>query len=148
MNLRNLLDGDVFTYSCGEVQPGGYTQINTTSVAGAQFGVNEMERGFVERELAGQGFHIDFGWISPPKPAPSLHAEYCHPDPERSELGRPQLKSRTCSNRPYLSPNESVFVCSCCHAEQSESRPIHARAATPQSPLPPSSPPPPSPAES
>ena len=65
MNLRNLLDGDVFTYSCGEVQPGGYTQINTTSVAGAQFGVNEMERGFVERELAGQGFRIDFGWISP-----------------------------------------------------------------------------------
>ena len=67
MNLRNLLDGDVFTYSCGEVQPGGYTHINTNSIAGAQFGVNEMERGFVERELAGQGFHIDFGWISPAK---------------------------------------------------------------------------------
>ncbi len=67
MNLRNLLDGDVFTYSCGEVQPGGYTQINTNSIAGAQFGVNEMERGFVERELAGQGFRIDFGWISPAK---------------------------------------------------------------------------------
>jgi 2-iminoacetate synthase len=65
MNLRNLLDGDVFTYSCGEVQPGGYTQINTNSIAGAQFGVNEMERGFVERELAGQGFQIDFGWMSP-----------------------------------------------------------------------------------
>jgi 2-iminoacetate synthase len=67
MNLRNLLDGDVFTYSCGEVQPGGYTHINTNSIAGAQFGVNEMERGFVERELAGQGFHIDFGWMSPAK---------------------------------------------------------------------------------
>jgi len=67
MNLRNLLDGDVFTYACGEVQPGGYTQINTTSLAGAQFGVNEMERSFVDRELAGQGFQIDFGWMTTPR---------------------------------------------------------------------------------
>ena len=67
MNLRNLLDGDVFTYSCGDVQPGGYTQITTTSVAGAQFGVNELERDYVDRELATQGFHIDYGWISPAK---------------------------------------------------------------------------------
>jgi 2-iminoacetate synthase len=64
LNLRNLLDGDVFTYTCGEVQPGGYTQINTNTIAGAQFGVNEMERGYVDRELAGQGFHIDFGWMN------------------------------------------------------------------------------------
>jgi 2-iminoacetate synthase len=62
MNLRNLLDGDVFTYRCGEVQPGGYTQINATSSAGAQFGVNELERGFVEAELAAQGFAIDYEW--------------------------------------------------------------------------------------
>ena len=64
LNLRNLLDDDVFTYSCGEVQPGGYTQIHTNSVAGAQFGVNEMERSYVDRELAGQGFHIDYGWMN------------------------------------------------------------------------------------
>jgi len=64
LNLRNLLDGDVYTYSCGEVQPGGYTQINTNSIAGAQFGVNEMERSTVDRELAGQGFRIDFGWMA------------------------------------------------------------------------------------
>jgi 2-iminoacetate synthase len=64
LNLRNLLDGDVYTYSCGEVQPGGYTQINTTSFAGAQFGVNELERESVDRELAGQGFHIDYGWMT------------------------------------------------------------------------------------
>ena len=64
LNLRNLLDGDVFTYSCGEVQPGGYTQIHTNSVAGAQFGVNEMERGYVDRELAGMGFQIDYGWMT------------------------------------------------------------------------------------
>jgi 2-iminoacetate synthase len=62
MNLRNLLDGDVYTYSCGEVQPGGYTQINTTSKAGAQFGVNELERDYVDNELAKQGFRIDYGW--------------------------------------------------------------------------------------
>lgn len=64
LNLRNLLDGDVFTYSCGEVQPGGYTQINTNSIAGAQFGVNEMERSYVDRELAGEGFQIDYGWMT------------------------------------------------------------------------------------
>ncbi len=67
LNLRNLLDGDVFTYSCGEVQPGGYTQINATSRAGAQFSVNELERSYVDRELATQGFHIDYGWMSVPK---------------------------------------------------------------------------------
>jgi 2-iminoacetate synthase len=67
MNLRNMLDGDVYTYSCGDVQPGGYTQINTTSVAGAQFGVNELERDYVDNELAKQGFHIDYGWLSPAK---------------------------------------------------------------------------------
>jgi len=64
LNLRNLLDGDVYTYSCGEVQPGGYTQINTNTIAGAQFGVNELERSFVDRELASQGFHIDYGWMT------------------------------------------------------------------------------------
>jgi hypothetical protein len=64
MNLRNLLDGDVFTYRCGEVQPGGYTQINATSSAGAQFGVNELERGYVEAELGSQGFAIDYEWGS------------------------------------------------------------------------------------
>ena len=65
MNLRNLLDNDVFTYSCGDVQPGGYTQIQTTSIAGAQFGVNELEREYVDCELAKQGFQINYGWLSP-----------------------------------------------------------------------------------
>ncbi len=67
INLRNLLDDDVFTYSCGEVQPGGYTQINATSPAGAQFGVNEMERSYVDRALSAQGFHIDYGWMAAPR---------------------------------------------------------------------------------
>ncbi|HEY0306545.1 MAG TPA: hypothetical protein VGB94_00140 [Acidobacteriaceae bacterium] len=63
LNLRNLCDGDVFTYRCGDVQPGGYTQINSKSDAGAQFGVNELERAYVERELAKQGFSIDYEWM-------------------------------------------------------------------------------------
>jgi 2-iminoacetate synthase len=65
MNLRNLLDNDVFTYSCGDVQPGGYTQIKSTSIAGAQFGVNELERDYVDNELAKQGFQINYGWMAP-----------------------------------------------------------------------------------
>ena len=63
MNQRNLLDGDVFTYRCGEVQPGGYTQIQKTSAAGAQFGVNELERESVERELSNEGIGIDYRWM-------------------------------------------------------------------------------------
>ena len=46
------------------MQPGGYTQIDTNTFAGAQFGVNELERDNVDRELAGQGFRIDYGWIT------------------------------------------------------------------------------------
>jgi len=71
MNLRNVLDGDVYTYRCGEVQPGGYTQINSKSDAGAQFGVNELERSYVEGELAKQGFAIDYEWM----PGCAAHGE-------------------------------------------------------------------------
>ncbi|MGA7412910.1 MAG: radical SAM protein [Bryobacteraceae bacterium] len=62
MNLRNLLDRDVFTYRCGEVRPGGYCLAPSASPVG-QFGVNELERSFVERELAKRGFQIDYEWI-------------------------------------------------------------------------------------
>jgi len=65
LNLRNLLDNDAYTYSCGDVQPGGYAQIKSASIAGAQFGVNEMERSFVDNELAKQGFQINYGWMAP-----------------------------------------------------------------------------------
>jgi 2-iminoacetate synthase len=65
-NLRNLLDGDVFTYRCGEVTPGGYQQIAAGSaVKGGQFGVNELEREYVEAQLASQGFTIDYRWMAP-----------------------------------------------------------------------------------
>ena len=64
LNLRNLLDGDVYTYRCGEVRPGGYHRGNgdRPAVKDGQFGVNELEREFVERELAAQNFRIDYAW--------------------------------------------------------------------------------------
>jgi 2-iminoacetate synthase len=64
MNLRNLLDGDVFTYRCGDVTPGGYHQVKgvAPAVKGGQFGVNELDRDYVEGELASRGFHIDYTW--------------------------------------------------------------------------------------
>jgi 2-iminoacetate synthase len=63
MNLSNLLDGDVFTYRCGEVRPGGYQASEASDIKAGQFGVNELERGYVERELAAQNFVIDYSWI-------------------------------------------------------------------------------------
>jgi len=47
LNLRNLLDGDVYTYRCGEVRPGGYHRGNGDAPVArdGQFGVNELERG-------------------------------------------------------------------------------------------------------
>jgi 2-iminoacetate synthase len=64
MNLSNLLDGDVFTYRCGEVRPGGY-QLSEAIVQtddNGQFGVNELERPFVERELTAHNFRINYRW--------------------------------------------------------------------------------------
>jgi 2-iminoacetate synthase len=63
MNLRNVLDGDVFTYRCGEVRPGGYHHVKTENVKAGQFGVHELEREYVERELAVRNFTIDYSWI-------------------------------------------------------------------------------------
>jgi 2-iminoacetate synthase ThiH len=63
MNLRNLLDGDVFTYRCGEVRPGGYHAAEAADIKAGQFGVNELEREYVERELAARRFTIDYSWI-------------------------------------------------------------------------------------
>jgi 2-iminoacetate synthase len=64
MNLRNLLDGDVFTYRCGEVRPGGYHASEAADIKAGQFGVNELEREYVERELAERSFMIDYSWIN------------------------------------------------------------------------------------
>jgi hypothetical protein len=65
-NLRNMLDGDVFTYRCGEVTPGGYKQIEADGapLGRGQFGVNELEVDFVKRELAEREFQIDYSWLT------------------------------------------------------------------------------------
>jgi 2-iminoacetate synthase len=65
MNLRNLLDGDVFTYRCGEVTPGGYRQIAPAQnpLRGGQFGVNELDGQDAGRELAARNFRIDYAWM-------------------------------------------------------------------------------------
>ena len=64
-NLRNLLDGDVFTYRCGEVTPGGYRQVATAQnpLRGGQFGVNELDGEDAGRELAARNFRIDYAWM-------------------------------------------------------------------------------------
>ena len=65
MNLASLLDGDVFTYRCGEVKPGGNHQPSQAQPKGTragQFGVNELDRDYVERELAARNFEIDYKW--------------------------------------------------------------------------------------
>ena len=69
MNLRNLLDGDVFTYRCGEVRPGGYHTAETADIKAGQFGVNELEREYVERKLAERNFTIDYSWIQSAEPS-------------------------------------------------------------------------------
>ncbi|HLH06429.1 MAG TPA: radical SAM protein [Terriglobales bacterium] len=67
LNLKNLLDGDVFTYRCGEVRPGGY-QASEKQLKGGQFGVNELERDYVESKLAERNVRISYAWINPEKP--------------------------------------------------------------------------------
>lgn len=72
MNLRNLLPGDVLTYRCGEVTPGGYHQIENAGARGSQFGVNELDRREVERELTARNFQLDYAWWrEAPAPMPA-----------------------------------------------------------------------------
>jgi 2-iminoacetate synthase len=63
MNLRNLLDGDVFTYCCGQVTPGGYQQ-TAPALKRGQFGVNEVEGEVAEERLRAENFRISYAWIN------------------------------------------------------------------------------------
>ncbi len=70
LNFRNMLDGDVYTYRCGEVKPGGY-KVNEKiidSCKGGQFAVHELERKSFEAMLGGTGFSVDYAWINIPSP--------------------------------------------------------------------------------
>jgi len=65
LNLRNILDQDVYTYKCGEVKPGGYL-VNASvinGVKGAQFKVVELEKDWFEKKLEGMNFELNYAWI-------------------------------------------------------------------------------------
>lgn len=65
LNLRNILDGDLYTYKCGKVKPGGY-RVNRNSVGSSkdgQFRVNEMTREQFEQELKKRNFQVNYSWI-------------------------------------------------------------------------------------
>jgi len=65
LNFRNMLDGDVYTYRCGEVKPGGYFVNKRTidSCKGGQFNVNELERKSFESMLRDTSFSVNYAWI-------------------------------------------------------------------------------------
>ncbi len=70
LNLRNLLDGDVFTYRCGDVTPGGYQgDSSRVTLRGGQFSVHELERTSVEGELTARNFRIDYAWMRHGRPS-------------------------------------------------------------------------------
>ncbi len=61
LNIRNFLDWDVCTYSCGNVMPGGYT-INIGKNM-SQFKVNEVKKEEFEKELEKINFSVNYNWI-------------------------------------------------------------------------------------
>jgi len=65
LNLRNILNGDVYTYKCGEVKPGGYkvNKNKVNSCKGGQFRVNEMTKEQFKQELKLKNFQVDYAWI-------------------------------------------------------------------------------------
>lgn len=65
LNLRHMLDGDIYTYKCGEVKPGGYV-VNVATLQAqnsGQFAVHEQTRQTFESEIAKLGFSVDYAWI-------------------------------------------------------------------------------------
>ena len=65
LNLRNIVDEDIYTYKCGEVKPGGYkvNKDKIDSCKGGQFRVNEMTEEQFEQELKIRNFKVDYAWI-------------------------------------------------------------------------------------
>ena len=65
LNLRNIVDGDVYTYRCGDVMPGGYKvnvkQINTCG--GGQFSVDETTKEELGVKLKKLNFNVNYAWI-------------------------------------------------------------------------------------
>ena len=65
LNFRNMLNGDVYTYRCGEVKPGGYkvNKVSLDSCKGGQFKVNELERDIFESRLRETSFSVNYAWV-------------------------------------------------------------------------------------
>mgnify|MGYP001612072618 CR=1 FL=1 len=65
LNMRNIVNDDIYTFQCGDVKPGGY-KINRRridSCSGGQFMVNEMTKEEFEQELKKINFNVDYSWI-------------------------------------------------------------------------------------
>lgn len=68
LNSRAIVHGDVYTYNCGDVKPGGYN-VNVKKISsckGGQFGVNELTKERFEERLQGMNFKVDYSWIMAP----------------------------------------------------------------------------------
>lgn len=64
LNLRNVMNGDIYTFECGEVKPGGYkANRDIINSLDGQFKVNEMTRNQFERELQNRNFKVNYAWI-------------------------------------------------------------------------------------
>lgn len=79
LNLRNIVDQDIYTYQCGEVKPGGYkvNKDKLDSCKNSQFSVNEMTRKEFEEELSKRNFKGDYAWNALSS-KPHLHQHPLH----------------------------------------------------------------------
>lgn len=80
-NMRNMLDGDAFTYRCGEVRPGGHgsPDVPLEKMSGSQFLVQDLTREAVEQKLSDMLFSIDYTWIGRTEGAASRRIDACTP---------------------------------------------------------------------
>lgn len=65
LNLRNIVNNDVYTYTCGNVKPGGY-HVNKKIIdncKGSQFQVKEIQKTDFEERLNELDFVLDYSWI-------------------------------------------------------------------------------------
>lgn len=63
LNLRNAIDGDYYTFKCGDVKPGGYRlNAKQNNVKSGQFAVNELEKDVFEQLISKKNLSIIFDW--------------------------------------------------------------------------------------
>ncbi len=65
LNLRNMLNGDYYTYNCGNVTPGGYSvNKEILTLKSSQFKVNELEKNGTEKALRKSNVSLNYNWIN------------------------------------------------------------------------------------